>query len=185
MTDGEVRRSGRARRQPKILYDVYSNVNLAADEAPGLQPTADVENPARSEDAVKSQRQRGRPKADRERSTGAVQEANQALRQQHGQSPQSEPANEQRAEQPEEAPEYQLSASTVVQERKAKQQETAVVAKVSKAPTKRKRVKYDPAPMKAVAEHAQNILEPVSQTAVPAAVNPCAALNCRPSAPLR
>ena len=172
-------------RQPKLLYDVYSNVDLAADEAAEVQPAAVVGNPARSEDAVVHKRQRGRAKANAKRSAEVLQEAKQAPRQLQEQAPQSELANEQHAEQSEEAPEPQVLASTAVQASKAKGPEAAAVAKVKKAPTKRKRVKYDPAPMKAVAEHAQNILEPVSQTTVPAAANPCAALNCRPSAPLR
>jgi hypothetical protein len=50
---------------------------------------------------------------------------------------------------------------------------------------KRKKKKYDPEPMKNVAMQAQDILEPVSEIDVPAAVDHCAALNCRPSAPVR
>ncbi len=185
MTDDGVRRSGRARRQPKLLYDVYTNGDSAVDETAEVLPTADVENPARSEDAIVSKRQRGRPTANRKPPAVVSQDAKQASRQQHGQVSHGEFANEQHSEQSEEAPENQVVASTAVQENRGNEHETATLAKVKKAPTKRKRVKYDPAPMKAVAEHAQNILEPVSQTTVPAAVNPCAALNCRPSAPLR
>ena len=50
---------------------------------------------------------------------------------------------------------------------------------------KRKKRKYDPEPMKAVAEHAQDILAPISQTNVPAAASSCVVLNCKSSAPIR
>ena len=53
------------------------------------------------------------------------------------------------------------------------------------AAPKRKKQRYDPEPMKAVAERAQDVLGPVSQTNVPAATNSCVVLNCKSSAPVR
>ena len=182
MSDGGIRRSGRARRQPRFLHDAYSDAHPAAHEAAGSQPTADMGNPVRSYDTFSNKSQQRRPQVHRKRSLGASQEGeHQTVEQQHRQ--QLEFANEQHARQSEEAPEIQLVIGTAVQE--DEQQEAAAATKIKKAPTKRKKTKYDPAPMKAVAEQAQDLLDPISQTIVPAAVNPCAALNCRPSAPLR
>lgn len=166
------------------MHDVYTNGHPAADEAAGSQPTADTENPVRSDDASTSKRQQRRPKVIRKRSHEASQEGEQqALEQQHRQH--FELADEQHAKQSEEVLETQLVAGTAVQVHQAVEQEAAAASKIKKAPTKRNKTKYDPAPMKAVAEQAQDLLDPVSQTIAPAAVNPCAALNCRPSAPVR
>ena len=181
MNDGGIRRSDRARRHPTLWHDVYSYEDPVADEAGGLQPTAELGSPGRSDDTITGEGQLGRRKVKRRRFAVSQQGRQQAIEQHDEQVP----LNEQHGKQSGEASETQLVVSTAVQESRGDKHEAAAVAKVKKTPTKRKKTKYDPAPMKAVAERAQDILEPVSQTLVPTAVNPCAALNCRPSAPMR
>ena len=188
MTDDGLRRSGRTRRAPTCLYDVYSHEGFAVDEADGSQPIADVENPDRSDNAVRSQSRQGRDRKERQRLEGSQQPAERqlAVRQDERVS-ESELAVEQHVQRSERAAEAQLAIGAAVRQTRRHDSGAAAsaVAKSKKAPIKRKKTKYDPAPMKAVAEHAQDILEPVSQISVPAAVAPCAALNCRPSAPVR
>ena len=181
MNDGGVRRSGRSRKPPTSLHDVYVNECSDAHEAGGSQPVAEVGNPGRSDNTITGKRQLKRPRAERRQFEVSQQEESQTIAQEPEQAPQSA----QHANHSDEAPETQLVVSTAVQENTGEMHEVAAATKVKKMRTKRKKTKYDPAPMKAVAERAQDILEPVSQTLVPTAVNPCAALNCRPSAALR
>lgn len=79
-----------------------------------------------------------------------------------------------------------MVASTSDPDRPQKKAVKLSTGKPQRAASKKsKKQKYDPAPMKAVAEQAQDLLAPVSQTDTPAAADPCAALNCKPSAPVR
>ena len=185
MTDAGPRRSGRKKGPAKVLGKIYTDADSDANEAGGVEPTASMQNDGSDDDS--EQQKQGRSKRRRQRCMVGQQSSYRAGLLSSAQQGEHPSAIEQHAEaQPSiEATEYQIVVSPPVQEGKGKSKQRGGLAKVIKAPTKRKKTKYDPAPMKAVAMRAQDFLEPVSQTNIPAAVDPCAALNCRPSAPSR
>ena len=187
MTDGSFRRSSRARKLPKDLSDIYATPDADVDDADVTQPAVPKKSPERSDDEPKGNSLQGKKK---EKGTGSEkhsvsrQAAATAFPAQHHGSSLAD-ADGQQAILPAEALGDQLLVTSAsdnqIQTRKSK----VSGGRPQQALAKRKKRKYDPEPMKAVAMQAQDILEPVSEINVPAAVDPSAALNCRPSAPVR
>ena len=183
MTDGAVRRSRRSRRPSRIMEGDFASTLAVEDESEGDH--SDAQNISeQSDDASDSQ---SHPRKKRRRVSRSITASGPREYQRDSASQQirnRQPADEQRAMKPCDLGTQALG--TLLGSSNSRRTNPKLDNKRSRAAApKRKKQRYDPEPMKAVAEHAQDILGPVSQTNVPAAINSCVVLNCKSSVPVR
>ena len=183
MTDGAVRRSRRSRRPSRIMEEDFASTMAIEDEAEGDH--SDAQNTSEQTDDASDSQSHPRKKR---RTTSRRMTASRPREDQRDSASQQirdrQPTNEQRAMKPLDLGTQALG--TLLGSSNSRRTNTELDnRRLRTAAPKRKKQRYDPEPMKAVAEHAQDILGPVSQTNVPAAVNSCVVLNCKSSVPVR
>ena len=183
MTDGAVRRSRRSRRPSRIMEGNFASTMAVEDESEGDHSDAqDISE--QTDDASDSQ---SHPRMKRRRVSRRIMASGPREYQRDSASQQirdRQPADEQRAMKPSDLGTQALG--TLLGSSNSRLTNTKLDKRSLRAAApKRKKQRYDPEPMKAVAEHAQDILGPVSQTNVPAAINSCVVLNCKSSVPVR
>ncbi len=183
MTDGAVRRSRRSRRPSRILEGDFASTVAVVGEAEGDHSDAQTtfEQTDDASDSQSHHRKKRRRVSRSIRASGPREyqraSASQQIRDR-------QPADEQRAMKPSDLGTQALG--TLLGSSNSRRTNTGLDnRRLRTAAPKRKKQRYDPEPMKAVAEHAQDILAPVSQTNVPAAINSCVVVNCKSSVPVR